>query len=149
MGGVTASLTPHDYEHMRPGGGLGGGWGSSQDLAAAPWEPTTWGHSEEEQLPASWIDTRWTPGRQTSAPPAGLPRCSAAGTSSATRFYCCCCWRWSVSSNHLLLIRGGGGPVYRWYMMPFQRCNNVNVVISICVTTKKLPSLSLVRNSET
>ena len=107
---------------MRPGGagggGGGGGWGSSQDLAAAPWEPTTWGHSEEEQLPASWIDTRWTlgghkvatrgtPGRQTSAPPAGLPRCSAAGTTSATRFYCCCCWRWSVSLKHLLMIREG------------------------------------------
>ena len=48
---------------MRPGGaGGGGGSGSSQDLAAAPWEPTTWGHSEEEKLPASWIDTRWTLG---------------------------------------------------------------------------------------
>ena len=63
---------------MRPGGagggGGGGGWGSSQDLAAAPWEPTTWGHSEEEQLPASWIDTRRTLGGHLVARHQRLPR---------------------------------------------------------------------------
>ena len=130
---------------MRPGGGLGGGWGSSQDLAAAPWEPTTWGHSEEEQLPASWIDKRWPLGGHkvdTWSPDIGASR----GTPKVF-----CCWYFSYKVLLLLLLAlvsflqplasdPGGGAVYRWYLMPFQRCNIVNVVISICVTTEKLPS---------
>ena len=84
---------------MRPGGaGGGGGWGSSQDLAAAPWEPTTWGHSEEEQLPASWIDTRWTLGGHkvdTWSPDIGASR----GTPKVF-----CCWYYFCYKVLLLLL---------------------------------------------
>ena len=137
---------------MRPGGG--GEWGSSQDLAAAPWEPTTWGHSEEEQLPASWTDTRLTLGGHkvdTWSPDIGASR----GTPEVFS-----CWYFCYKVLLLLLLalvsflkplasNPGGGPVYHWCLFPFQRCNTVNVVINNCVTTGKLPFPSLVLNSGT